>query len=127
METVHESGPGGTSIQVRKSAFCEQHTPIDRKPTLWIMGHSIKQGQTVHKLQIATFLAIYIYIYTIHYTYIYRHMYEMMMWKWWNSGWCQAASKVMRLIVSDRPTYLLPKSFIVLHFSAKNWVYIRDK
>ena len=29
METVHESGPGGTSITVRKSAFCEQHTPAD--------------------------------------------------------------------------------------------------
>ena len=29
METVHENGPGGTSIAVRKSAFCEQHTPAD--------------------------------------------------------------------------------------------------
>ena len=36
METVHESGPGGTSITVRKSAFCEQHTPLDSdaKPRL---------------------------------------------------------------------------------------------
>jgi hypothetical protein len=36
METVHENGPGGTSIQVRKSAFCEQHTPADSdaKPKL---------------------------------------------------------------------------------------------
>lgn len=36
METVHESGPGGTSITVRKSAFCEQHTPADSdaKPRL---------------------------------------------------------------------------------------------
>jgi len=36
METVHESGPGGTSITVRKSAFCELHTPADSdaKPRL---------------------------------------------------------------------------------------------
>jgi len=29
METVREAGPGGTSITVRKTAFCDQHTPAD--------------------------------------------------------------------------------------------------
>merc|ERR1719357_1257894 len=36
METVREAGPGGTSITVRKTAFCDQHTPSDSdaKPRL---------------------------------------------------------------------------------------------
>jgi len=29
METVREAGPGGTSITVRKTACCDQHTPAD--------------------------------------------------------------------------------------------------
>jgi len=29
METVREAGPGGTSITVRKTACCDQHTPLD--------------------------------------------------------------------------------------------------
>ena len=38
-------------------------------------------------------------------------------------GWCQAASKVMNLIASDRLTYLLPyflTVFIELYLAAKN-------
>jgi len=36
METVREAGPGGTSITVRKTAYCDQHTPADSdaKPRL---------------------------------------------------------------------------------------------
>lgn len=36
METVREAGPGGTSITVRKTACCDQHTPADSdaKPRL---------------------------------------------------------------------------------------------
>merc|ERR1712142_306778 len=36
METVREAGPGGTSITVRKTACCDQHTPpdSDAKPRL---------------------------------------------------------------------------------------------
>jgi len=36
METVREAGPGGTSISVRKTACCDQHTPqdSDAKPRL---------------------------------------------------------------------------------------------
>ena len=29
METVREAGPGGTSITVKKVAYCDQHTPLD--------------------------------------------------------------------------------------------------
>ena len=36
METVREAGPGGTSITVKKVAYCDQHTPADSdaKPKL---------------------------------------------------------------------------------------------
>ena len=33
METVREAGPGGTSITVRKTAYCDQHTPADSDAT----------------------------------------------------------------------------------------------
>ena len=77
-------------------------------------------GQTIYRKNLKGYQCLYVYIYRQIYLSLYIYLYTyierdkikfcvchnfLYVWKCWNSGWCQAASKVLKLIASDRLTY----------------------